>query len=148
MPALAAEQLTEALKGLDPVSRALLDLSLRRGIPDDEIAKIVGTEPDMLVARREEVLGDLARSLELEGSADDLTRVRESLKQVEWRSGRGEGQPSGPPGQAERMGEPERVKLPSDHSVGRSRPEDRSRWVLLGALVVSFLLGMRARGRQ
>jgi hypothetical protein len=148
VPALAADRVAKALKGLDPVSRALLDLSLRRGIPDDEIAKIVGTEPDLLVARRDEVLGELVESLGLERSPDELTRVREALKQIDWRSARSEAKPGGPPGQAERMGEPERAKPTSDHAIGPGHGDGRSRWVLLGAMVLSFLLGMRGRGRS
>jgi hypothetical protein len=145
VPALAADRLAVALKGLDPVSRALLDLSLRRGIPDAEIAKIVGAEADMLSARRDEVLGGLATSLELEGSPDDLARVRAALKEIDWRIAPRERQPSGPPGEAERMGEPERAKPTSDHAIGPGDKERRGRWALLGAVVLSFLVGLRRR---
>ena len=145
MPALAAERLAEALRALDPVSRSLLDLSLRRGIPDDEIAKIVGTEPDLLAARREDVLAELAEALELEGSPADLARLRALLKETDWRSTRREVQPSGPPGEAERMGEPERRKPTSDHAIGPGESPARGRWALLGAVVLSFALAARRR---
>jgi hypothetical protein len=99
------------------------------------------------VASRDEVLGELAESLGLERSPDQLTRVREALKQIDWRSERREAQPGGPPGQAERMGEPERAKPTSDHAIGPGQRDGRSLWVLLGAMVLSFLLGMRRRRR-
>ena len=42
MLAATPDLLAAALADLDPGSRALLDLSLRRGMPDEEIAEFLG----------------------------------------------------------------------------------------------------------
>jgi hyaluronan synthase len=50
-----------ALDRLDEGSRALLDLSLRHGLSDEELASMLGTEPSELARRRDEAFDQLAR---------------------------------------------------------------------------------------
>jgi hypothetical protein len=140
--ALPEEGLYNALRALDPVSRAVLDLSVRRGIPDDDIARIVGTDPGRLAARRDQALAELAAAAGL-GGAQELPRVREALRQMDWRTGEREASPPAPRGEAERQGEPRRPKPRTDHALGQAR--ERSVWFFLGAAATSALHAIRRR---
>jgi DNA-directed RNA polymerase specialized sigma24 family protein len=64
--AVTIEQARETLSRLDPESRALLDLSVRRGMHDDEIADILRVEPSEVQRRVDEVLDRIAAELSLE----------------------------------------------------------------------------------
>jgi hypothetical protein len=48
---------------LDPGDRALLELSLQRGISDDDLARVLGTDPSDIDRRRHAALGTLADKL-------------------------------------------------------------------------------------
>jgi len=88
--------LSRSIAGLDPGSRALLDLSLRRGVSDVEIALLLGTDPSDIARRRTVLLERIAADLGVTGSAarrrldDDL---REALASGERR---GAARPSAP----------------------------------------------------
>ena len=74
------------LGGLDPVSRALLDLSLRRGLRPDEIAGVLGMDEDTVVDARERALVLVADQLGIDGD-DRLDQVRARLAELpadEW----------------------------------------------------------------
>ncbi len=58
-------RLGEALADLDPESRALLDLNLRRGMQESEIADILGVKADDVADRREKILAGLDYELGL-----------------------------------------------------------------------------------
>jgi hypothetical protein len=58
-------RLTNAVQGLDPGSRALLDLSLRRRIPDDEIAHLLRITPADVARRRGAAIRNLGAELEI-----------------------------------------------------------------------------------
>ena len=64
-----------ALGGLDAESRALLELSLVRGIPDDELATLLGTDADRVRERREGVLLSLGAETE-----EELTQLEAALR--------------------------------------------------------------------
>jgi hypothetical protein len=90
MLAVPADRLSAALGELDPGERALLDLSLRRGISDVEIGELLAKDPLDVDRGREEVLIVLAEVLEVEGS-DRTARIRLALLQLPegaWRPGR------------------------------------------------------------
>jgi hypothetical protein len=70
---VAEDPLDEVLAGLSAESRALLELSVRRGIPDDEIASLLGTPETEVLSRREAVIQEVAYSLGEEPD-DDLRR--------------------------------------------------------------------------
>jgi len=80
MLATAADRLPAALSELDPGSRALLDLSLRRGIPPTEIAELLRKEPAEVERSLDAVLELLADALELDG--DGREQVREALSDL------------------------------------------------------------------
>ena len=77
-----------ALGRLDPVGRALLDLSLHRGMPDEDIADVLNTDPGEIGRRREELLGRLADDLRLDGRAqrDELRATLPDLPPEIWKS--------------------------------------------------------------
>jgi len=64
--AFRPRELGAALGRLDPTDRALLDLSLRRGMPDEEIAGVLGVDSDEVGRRRDRTLEALAGDLRLE----------------------------------------------------------------------------------
>ena len=67
MVAVTIKDLGEAIGRLDPESRALLDLSLRRGMRDDEIGDVLRVEADEVGRRRDEIFERLADDLDLDG---------------------------------------------------------------------------------
>jgi hypothetical protein len=58
-----SSELTRALGELDPGDRALLELSLQRGISDDELARVLGNERDHIDKRRRDALRTLGDEL-------------------------------------------------------------------------------------
>jgi hypothetical protein len=75
MLAVPADRLPAAIGDLDPGNRALLDLSLRRGVSDAEIGELLRKEPSDVARGRDAVLELLADALEV-GGHDRRERVR------------------------------------------------------------------------
>jgi DNA-directed RNA polymerase specialized sigma24 family protein len=65
--AVTIEQAGRLLKGLDAESRALLDLSLRRGMDDEEIAVVLNVTTAETRERIDGLIDRLADELELDG---------------------------------------------------------------------------------
>jgi hypothetical protein len=78
MLAVPADRLPDALGDLDPGNRALLDLSLRRGVSDVEIGELLRKEPTDVARGRDAVLELLADALDVAGP-DRRERVREAV---------------------------------------------------------------------
>src|SRR3954453_18854906 len=78
---LPMDSFTAALGRLDPASRALLDLSLRRGMTPEEIGELLGTDAESVVAVREGALRQVARELDMEDSSR-LDEVRARLAEL------------------------------------------------------------------
>ena len=57
---------SRALSRLEPESRALLDLSLRRGVDDQDIANVLRVDEDEVKRRRSAAMDRLAQELGLE----------------------------------------------------------------------------------
>jgi len=70
--------LLTALRRLDPASRALLDLSLRRGVDDESIAGLLGTDAETVAADRDRTIERVAATAAAGGPEDALT-VREAI---------------------------------------------------------------------
>lgn len=72
------KRLGAALGRLDATERALLDLNLRRGLDESEIAGLLSVDADEVSLRRERVLAGLADELDLE-SREDRDEMRATL---------------------------------------------------------------------
>ncbi len=81
------EKLREELARLDPTDRALLDLNLRRGMEESEIAEVLNVEADEVSTRRERVLEKLASDLGLETreQRDELRATLPDLPAESWK---------------------------------------------------------------
>src|SRR3954469_1082070 len=78
---LPMDSFTAALGRLDPASRALLDLSLRRGMKPEDIGDLLGTESESVVVAREAALEQLATELEM-ADVSQLDGVRTRLAEL------------------------------------------------------------------
>ena len=67
-PALSPDALVMCVRALDPGSRALLDLSLRRKLPFEAMAGVLHTDPFDLARRRARAVARIAAELDLEGA--------------------------------------------------------------------------------
>jgi hypothetical protein len=83
---MPADSFTYALDRLDPASRALLDLSLRRGMRTEEIADVLGAEPENVEASRDEALQRIASDVGVIELDEVRARLAE-LPQEEWVAG-------------------------------------------------------------
>lgn len=82
------DSFTSALSRLDPASRALLDLSLRRGMRTEEIADVLGADPDSVAASRDDALRRVARDVGLgDGNLDEVRAQLAELPAEEWLGG-------------------------------------------------------------
>ncbi len=79
--------LAAALRRLDDESRALLDLSMRRGMPDEDIAAVLRVEAREVGRRRADALDRLAADLSLDGreQRDELFATLPDLPSELWR---------------------------------------------------------------
>ena len=67
-------------RALDPGSRALLDLTLRQGVSDEQVAKLVGAEPDDIADRRADALEEVIELAEpADGEAERVIAVAERI---------------------------------------------------------------------
>ncbi len=78
---LATDSFSQALSELDPATRALLDLSLRRGMRPEEIGDLLGTDPESVIVARENALEQLASELGM-GDVTELDGVRARLAEL------------------------------------------------------------------
>jgi len=76
--AVTLKRLGEALAALDPESRALLDLNVRRGMEESEIAEILNVDADNVASRRRKILEGLDSELGLE-TREDRDELRATL---------------------------------------------------------------------
>ncbi len=63
-------RLAESLGQLDAGTRALLDLSLRRAIPDEQVAEVLGVEPSSIPPRRARGIAQLADMMDVPGPSE------------------------------------------------------------------------------
>jgi hypothetical protein len=96
MLAVPTDRLPAALGDLDPGNRALLDLSLRRGVSDAEIGELLRKEPSDVARGRDAVLELLADALDV-GGHDRRERVREAVAALPDDAWRTRAAPTPPP---------------------------------------------------
>jgi DNA-directed RNA polymerase specialized sigma24 family protein len=89
--AFRMKQLGNALQHLEPPRRALLDLSMRRDMPDEEIGEVLGVSAEEVAQRRVEVLEQLAAELRLETreQREELFATLPDLPSEYWGAGGG-----------------------------------------------------------
>ena len=85
--AVTIEEARAALSRLEPESRALLHLSVGRGLHDDEIAEVVHVDPAEVQRRVEETLERIAGELSLtrREERDELRATLPDLPSDAWR---------------------------------------------------------------
>ncbi|MEA2478709.1 MAG: hypothetical protein QOJ07_631, partial [Thermoleophilaceae bacterium] len=76
---MTVDSFTNALEDLDPISRALVELSLRRGMDDAEIAQILGSDEESVTRQREDVLRQVATRVAPEAVADELPELEAAV---------------------------------------------------------------------
>ena len=69
----------EVLNDLDPLARALLDLSLKRGMSDDEIGEILGTDGEAVLENRIALMRSLAERVAPEAADADQPELESVL---------------------------------------------------------------------
>ncbi|MEA2421245.1 MAG: hypothetical protein QOF55_344 [Thermoleophilaceae bacterium] len=74
------DRLAECVRRLDPATRALLDLSVRRGVRDDQMAPILRTDPFHLAWRRARALEQVAGEIGTAERPAPLGEVRMALE--------------------------------------------------------------------
>ena len=78
------EQLAAALATLDPRDRELLDYSLRRRVPDADLAELFGGEPGDIALLRAAAVERLSTELDIQRGADLGHLLRELLEPATW----------------------------------------------------------------
>jgi hypothetical protein len=111
------EQLASALKRLDPRDWEVLDLSLRRRVPDEALARIFDVEPQAVARRRAAAVEHLAEELGVQRGEDLGAVLKALLESDTWESAEGEGW------QAFSAQGPDRLE-PSGDGAEDAEPED------------------------
>ncbi len=133
---LTSEQLTAALDTLGPGSRALLDLTFRRGFPDDELSVLLDVSRNEVIVRRVGALAQVADKLDLREDAE-IERMTERLAELPasaWTTA------TPPPEPAEELREREPIKAAKPR---QSAPRSR-RWVGIAAGLILLAGGATA----
>src|SRR3954454_21704271 len=79
-PPVRLDRLSDCVRRLDPATRALLDLSVRRGVRDDQMAPILRTDPFHLAWRRARALEKIASDVGNGRGPAPLGEVRMALE--------------------------------------------------------------------
>ena len=127
------DSFTAALSRLDPASRALLDLSLRRGMRPEEIGDLLGTDPESVIVAREGALEQLASELGME-DVSELDDVRARLAELPPEAWTGQTAPDAAP-QGEKAAAEEAEPETRPEPRPAREPKRRSRLPLLLALL-------------
>ena len=124
---MTPESFLHALQHLDPGSRALLDLSLHRGLEDDEIAELLGADPGYVSSSREAAIAQLAADL---GMHANEQRVREALSEMPEEAWR-------PQLESETAGQPDSGAV---NGSAPAEPMARRRWPVSRGLLALLLV--------
>ena len=74
------DRLDASLHSLDPGDRALLELSLRQRVPDEEIAQLLQSDPGEVEQKRQILLEQLASELEANGDGPGVEQVAAAIR--------------------------------------------------------------------
>ena len=128
MLAVPADRLPAALGELDPGNRALLDLSLRRGVSDAEIGELLRKDPGDVARGREAVLELLADALDVSGH-DRRERVRSAvvaLPEEAWSGPRPRAEPEPEARPEPEAPVPQREPVPAAERTAAPEPGERT----------------------
>lgn len=95
MPLIQTEQLVAALERLQPGDREVLDLSLRRRVPDAPLAEVLGCEASDVPRRRAAAIDRLAEELGVQ-RGEDLGHMLKALLEPETWAALGDAGPEEP----------------------------------------------------
>ena len=79
------QQLIAALERLDPREREVLDLSLRRRVPDDALANVYALDPAEVAQRRTAAIERLREMLDIQRGADLGDMLQALLEPETWK---------------------------------------------------------------
>ena len=77
-------QISEALGRLDPRDREILDYSLRRRVPDEDVGTIFDSDASEVARQRTAAIDKLSRDLGAQGGADLGHILKELLEEATW----------------------------------------------------------------
>ena len=130
------EQLTAALVRLDPRDWEVLDLSLRRRVPDSALADVLDVDEREVARRRAAAIEKLADDMGVQRGYD-LGEVLKALLDVgTWEAAEAQGAPSGPVAKAPRISSEEQA---SEAVPWHSRPGGLRRTAVAVVAVVAAL---------
>jgi hypothetical protein len=130
------DSFTAALSRLDPASRALLDLSLRRGMRPEEIGELLGTDPESVIVARESALEQLADELGME-DVSELDDVRARLAELPAEAWTGQAAVNGASTARPKLAVVEGAPKEEKEKSGPQEEERKSRLPLLLALLAA-----------
>ena len=146
MSASELERWIEAVEALDPESRAALDLSLRRGMGDRQVAGLVGVDPAVVAERRAAAMDEVTSRVG-EGGPEAVDRVRSALLELAGERPDAGEQPDGRAPDRER-GQPDRQpeQRESEERDGRGFLRDNALSIFFGLVFLGALLGQAIAG--
>ena len=112
------QQIAEALGRLDPREREILDYSLRRRVPDEDLAALFGTEPAEVARRRAAAIETLSSDLGAQRGADLGHILKELLEADTWAAV--EAPPAAPGEAAQASPRPPEATAPDHPPLGAS----------------------------
>lgn len=133
---MSADPTEARLAELDPESRALLELSMLRGLSDEDLATMLGTEPQRVRERREAVLGALGADSE-QGRARLVAELRGEQAPPQRR---GDG-PRAESVESPLGGDVPSAEVPGDEPSPARGPR-RPVWAVVGGLTIAAVVAL------
>lgn len=124
-----------ALRALDPVARAMLDLSIRQQLPDAAIAELAQMPADEVERWRDDVLGEVAAQAGMRGPGARW-QVERALREIEPET------PSEPGAQHAPRARPAPAAVPQDDRAEPSPARSAGRWGIPATLVLICVLAI------
>jgi len=123
---ISPEQLTAALQRLDPRDWEVLDLSLRRRVPDEALAQLFATEPPEVARRRAFAIEHLADELGVQRGEDLGAVLKALLEPATWDVAE-RGQPDGWEGFSDPDGPPAPARpVEQEPPAAEGEPEEET----------------------
>jgi L,D-transpeptidase-like protein len=134
---IASKQLAAALARLDPRDWEILDLSLRRRVPDEALAEVLGVDVQEVARRRAAAIERLADDMEIKRGEDLGATLKALLEPEAWQEAEERPEPPTPPPVEATAGNG--AAALDGVAPPQPAPRRRSRW-LVGAVAGAVLL--------